>query len=407
MNRKGQLVLSAAVVAVAGLVVATVAVTDDGGGGDAGSGSEHANHGAVAVSGEIQPVSLDAEQARRIGVTYATATIRTLTRELTTVGNVVYDETRLANVNPKIEGWVEELYVDFTGAPVRRGEPLVAVYSPMLVSAQEELLLARRLADQASAGGGERARSNAEDLLQSARRRMRYWDISDDQIRRIEESGTTQRTVVLHSPVSGIVVEKMVVQGARIMPGMDIYRIADLSRVWVEGDVFEKDLSLVRLNQDARISFEAYPGEVFAGRVTYVYPSVDTESRTGRIRIELDNPGLRIRPGMYARIELESRGARPALLIPRSAVHYTGDRAMVFVRDASGVLRSRDVTVGLVAGNDIEVLAGLTEGEVVVTSANFLIDAEANMGASAGAMDGMNTGPGGEPAPASQDHTGH
>jgi Cu(I)/Ag(I) efflux system membrane fusion protein len=189
---------------------------------------------------------------------------------------------------------------------------------------------------------------------------------------------------------------------------MDVYRIADLSRVWVEGEVFEKDLSLVQLGQEAKVSFEAYPGDVFAGRVTYVYPTVSVESRTGRIRIELANADLRLRPGMYARVEIASEPGRQALMIPRSAVHFTGERSLVFVRGAGGVLSPREVTAGLVADGDIEVLAGLAEGEVVVSSANFLIDAEANMGSS---MSGMEMGPDSTSddadAPPAMDHSGH
>lgn len=398
MSTRKQIILSLGLVALALVVVAGFAFTSRGDAAQ-GGGMEGHNHAAMTAGGdELQPVRLDPESARRIGVTYATATRRSFSRSISTVGNVTYDETRLANVNPKIEGWVEKLYVDFTGAPVRRGQPLFAVYSPMLVAAQEELILARRLADQAVAGGGERATVNANDLLASARRRLSYWDVPEEQIRRIEETGVPRKTLVLNSPASGIVVEKMVVEGARIMPGMDLYRIADLSRVWVEGEVFEKDLSLVALGQTARVTFEAYPGEVFVGRITYVYPTVAVESRTGRIRVELANPDLRLRPGMYATVELEAAAEGPALMIPRSAVHFTGERSLVFVRGAGDVLSPREITTGLLADGHIEVLAGLAEGEVVVSSANFLIDAEANMGSS---MEAMAT------TPAASGHTGH
>jgi multidrug efflux pump subunit AcrA (membrane-fusion protein) len=340
MTTNKQIILSVVVVLAAATPVALRVRSGEGGAGqEAAGGHDMAGMAAGAAGAEMQPVHLDDEAGRRIGVTYATASVKPLARAVSTVGNVTYDETRLANVNPKIEGWVEELYVDFTGAPVRQGEPLLAVYSPMLVAAQEELILARRLADEVAAGGGERATVNALDLLESARRRLRYWDIPDEEILRIEESGTPRKTLVLQSPASGIVVEKMVVQGARIMPGMDIYRIADLSRVWIEGEVFEKDLSLVRLAQTARVSFEAYPGEVFTGRVTYVYPTVSVEARTGRIRVELANPDLRLKPGMYAKVDLRVDDGRSALVVPRSAVHFTGERSLVFVRDAGGVLR--------------------------------------------------------------------
>ena len=408
MSTRRQIGLSLGLVALALIVVGAFAFTSRGEAAQEERAQGH-DHAAMTAGGdELRPVSLDPESARRIGVTYATATRQSFARFVSTVGNVTYDETRLVNVNPKIEGWVEKLYVDFTGAPVRRGQPLLAVYSPMLVAAQEELILARRLADEAAAGGGERAMVNARDLLASARRRLSYWDVPEAQIRRIEETGTPQKTLVLNAPASGIVVEKMVVEGARIMPGMDLYRIADLSRVWVEGEVFEKDLSLVRLGQTARVSFEAYPGEVFVGPITYVYPTVDVASRTGRVRVELANPDLRLRPGMYAKVDLEAAAERPALMIPRSAVHFTGERSLVFVRGAGDVLAPREVTTGLLAGGHIEVLAGLAEGEVVVSSANFLIDAEANMGSSMSAMEAApGSGPDDAAAAPATDHTGH
>ena len=411
MNTRKQVVLSLGLVVAAAGVVGAYSI---GGKGEVAqsAGAEGHDHAAMAAAGggEARPVRLDAESARRIGVTYAVATVKSLSRTVRTFGNVTYDETRLSNVNPKIEGWVERLYVDFTGAPVRAGQPLLAVYSPMLVAAQEELILARRLSEEAAARGGERATANALDLLASARRRLRYWDVPEEEILRIEQSGEPQKTLILNAPASGIVVEKMVVEGMRIMPGMDLYRIADLSRVWVEGEVFEKDLSLVHVDQPTRVTFEAYPGEVFEGRVTYVYPTVSVEARTGRVRVELDNPGLRLKPGMYARIELRGHESSTGLTIPRSAVHITGERALVFVRNEDGTLVHRQITTGLVAGDDLEVLAGLSEGEVVVSSANFLIDAEANMGTSMGAMETDSVATGGDmdmaPAPAGG-HEGH
>lgn len=397
MSKRKQIAISIVLVAVSAAAVAAYSLTQ--GPANAPSAAGH-NHGTmVAGDDAARPVSLDPESARRIGVTYATATIRPFRRTVSTVGNVAYDETRLANVNPKIEGWVERLYVDFTGAPISKGQPLLSIYSPMLVSAQEELILASRLVQNAAGSESTRSSRNAQELLESARRRLRYWDIPEEQIARIEESGTPQKTLTLMAPASGIVIEKSVVEGARVMPGMDLYRIADLSRVWIEGEVFEKDLSLVRLGQTALVTFEAYPGETFSGTVTYVYPTVSIEGRTGRIRVELSNAGLRLKPGMYAKLELEAAAARPALMIPRSAVHFTGERALVFLRGADGTLMHREITTGLIAGSDIEVLAGLAEGDVVVSSANFLIDAESSMGSS------MESGGSEETAPdqASQD----
>lgn len=389
-----QIVVSVAIVAIAGASVAVYALTSDGG-SEAGTAAAH-NHGAAASSEKASPVRLDPERARRIGVTYATAEAGPMASVVRTVGSITYDETRLVTVNPKIEGWVEKLFVDFTGAPVTKGQPLMAVYSPMLVSAQEELILARRLLDGAAPGGT--ASTNAQELLVAARRRLSYWDIPAADIARIERTGQPQKTLVLRAPASGLVVEKAVLQGQRIMPGMDLYRIADLSTVWVEGEVFEKDLGLVVLGSSARISFEAYPGQSFSGKVTYVYPTITTDSRTGRVRIELPNRNLQFKPGMYATMEFAVPVHATGIHIPRSAVLQTGERTMVFVRTADGSLQPRQITAGTATTEHIEVLSGLQEGEVVVASANFLVDAESNLGASLDAM---------QPKPAADPHAGH
>ena len=398
MSTKKQILISVILLVLAGGAVGyyslQAAPASDSG------GMEGHNHAAMSGGGDgdqLNPVQLTDQAARRIGVTFAAVERKPLDREVRTVGTVEYDETRLANLNPKIDGWVERLYVDFTGAPVRKGQPMIDVYSPKLVTAQEELILARRLADGAS---GERAQKNAQDLLESARRRLAYWDIPADQIARIEESGKPTKTLTLRAPASGIVVEKNVVEGGRIMPGMDVYEIADLSTVWVEGEVFEKDLSLATEGQTAEVTFQAYPGEVFRGRITFVYPTVSMESRTGKVRVELPNPDLRLRPGMYANIRLRVDGHHAGLAVPRSAVLFTGERALVFVRHDDGTLVPHEVTTGLVAGNEIEVLSGLHEGQEVVTSASFLIDAESNLGASMGDMEAMEGGD-------ATDHAGH
>jgi RND family efflux transporter MFP subunit len=417
MNARRQLLLSAAVVGVAlGTVGLYAALASPDAAPETAEGHDHATMAAGGGEG-AKSVQLDADAARRIGVTYAIATLKPLQREVRTIGSVTYDETRLVNFNPKIEGWIERLHVDFTGAAVQEGQPLMDVYSPMLVSAQEELILARRLLDESSAGGSERARASAVELLEASRRRLRYWDVSAAEIARIEQTGTPRRTLTLRSPASGIVVEKSAIEGSRIMPGMDLFRIADLSRVWIDGEVFEKDLSLVRIGQHADVTFEAYPGEVFDALVSYVYPIVSLDSRTGKVRLELANPGLRLKPGMYAQVALHSAAARQALVVPRAAVHYTGTRSLVFVRHGE-TLMPHEVTTGHVAGSEIEILAGIDPGMQVVSSANFLIDSESNMGTSMTTTPGIDLdGPGGgagaagdadgqAPAPANP-HAGH
>jgi len=347
------------------------------------------DHSAMASADEAQPVTLSPDASRRIGVTYAVVESGTLSRTVRTVGFVTYDETRLASVNPKIEGWVEHLYVDFTGAPVREGDALLDVYSPALVTAQEELLLARDLLAEAQEHGSDRTVLNAEDLLAAARRRLAYWDIPEEEIHRIEEQGQVTKTLTLRAPASGIVLKKNVVDGARIMPGMNLFEIADLDRIWVEAEVFEKDLSLISQGQPGVVTFDAYPGESFGGSVTYVYPTVSSAGRTGRVRLELPNPGLRIKPGMYAQVELQGPPLGPTLLVPRSAVLQTGERSVVFHRMAGGELHPVEVVTGLSADDKIQILSGLEEGQTVVSSATFLIDAESNLGAAMAGMAGM------------------
>lgn len=384
MSNSRQILVSVGLVAVVASFVAIQLRSNEPAQVDGGEG-EH-NHAAMSAgTGSRQPVVLDAEASRRIGVTFATVEHRELPFSVNTVGTVVYDETRLTSVSPKIGAWVEHLTVDFTGAPVTAGAPLMEIYSPDLVSAQEELVLAARLVRDATA---DRARRNAEELLASARRRLAYWDIPEDEISRIEESGEPTKTLTLNSPASGIVVEKNVVKGDRIMPGTTVFRIADLSRVWIEAEVFEKDLGLVAEGQHAEVTFEAYPGERFEAQVTYVHPTVSMQSRTARVRLELPNPTLALRPGMYAQIELHSLPTRATLVVPRSAVIATGQRALVFVQDDAGALIPREVVLGRTADRFIQILDGLTRGERVVSSAAFLVDAESNLGTMTGAAEG-------------------
>ena len=349
--------------------------------------AEHA-HGVAATNDGGQPVVLSAAAAGRIGVTYTTVTSGPLTKEVRTVGQVTFDETRVKVIAPKIDGWVERLYVNFTGQSVGVGAPLLQIYSPMLVTAQEELLLARRLTTAVEAGTPDAVRS-ADELLRSARRRLAYWDIPEREIADIERTGAVQRTLTLRAPVGGVVVDKGVLAGQRIMAGETLYRVADLSVVWIEGEVFEQDLAAVRTGLPVRAEFEAFPGERWNGRITYVYPTLNPETRTARVRVELANPGGRLKPGMYATFLFTSTGRGDVLSVPRSAVLSTGERSLVFVRREDGRLEPRTVRVGGAAGDRVQVLAGLVAGETVVTSATFLIDAESNLGSALGGMGNM------------------
>jgi len=346
------------------------------------------NHVAPQAAAAATPVMISGDVARRIGVTYAPVIMAPLAREIRTVGQVTFDETRLTSVSPRIDGWVEQLYVNFTGQFVRRGDPLFSIYSPMLVTAQEELVLARRLAVDVSSGTPEAARG-ATDLVAAARRRLLYWDVPDADVARLEATGEVQRTVTLRAPVSGYVVDKPVLAGQQIMAGTAVYKIADLSVVWVEGDVFEQDIGLVRVGQRVTVEVEAYPGERFNGRVEYVNPTLNADSRTLRVHVHLANPGLRLKPGMYATILLTETAGGPVMSVPRSAVLETGTRALVFVKRSDGMLEPRAVVPGAANADRIAIVSGLSPSDSVVASATFLIDAESNLKSVIDAMAGM------------------
>ena len=350
-----------------------------------------ANSGAS----KAMAVTLSAEQSRRIGVTYAVVTLAPVRREIRTVGLVTFDETRVKTISPKVEGWIERLLVNYTGQFVARGQPLLTIYSPMLVTAQEELLLAKRLRRDVREGTTD-ARKGAEELIESARRRLSYWDISPNEISAIENSGQIRKTLTLRSPYGGYVLEKGALEGQRVMMGDALYKIADLSVVWVEGEVFEQDLPAVRLGQQVVLEFEALAGQAMAGPITYIYPTVNPETRTAKVRVALVNQGMRLKPGMYATLRTTGSASVATLGVPRSAVLQTGERNLVFVKAGNGQLQPREVKVGAASDDRIEILSGLHAGETVVASATFLVDAESNLGSLLGGMGnmpGMDIGP--------------
>ena len=345
------------------------------------------NHAATPTSDSARAVMLSTEAARRIGVTYAPVILGPLDRVVRTVGIVTYDETMLKSVTARVDGWVDQLHVNFTGQAVRVGEPLFDLYSPMVVAAQQELLLARRLNRDLSTGTSEAVQSS-DDLLQSARRRLLYWEIPPDQIRQIEESGEIRKTVTFRSPVNGVVIEKSVLAGQRLMAGEAVYRIADLSIVWLDGEVYERDLPSVRLGGQVVAEFQALPGDIRTGRISYVYPTINPETRTARVRVTLANPGLLLKPGMYSTFSFAA-ASEPVLSVPRSAILSTGKRNLVFVKMPDGMLVPREVSLGQATDDRLEILAGLVVGDTVVSSATFLVDAESNLGSLLGGMGNM------------------
>ena len=328
-------------------------------------------------SGDTVRIGLD--KVQKLGVQSAAAEMRALVRPLRAVGTVQVDERNLRSVSPRFDGYIEVLHVDQTGQAVRRGQPLMEIWSPDLVLAEEEYLAARRSA-QALDNASPEARNAARGLADGALARLRNWEIDGARVERLKQGGQPARLLTLASPVTGVVLEKRAVQGMRFTAGEELYRIADLSTVWVIADVFEQDLSRVKVGQTASVTFDALPGETFSGKVTFIYPTLTADTRTGKVRIQLANPRGDLRPALYGTVEIAAPvAAQPVLTVPDSAVLDTGARQVVLVERGEGLYEPREVRTGARAGGYVEVLDGLKAGEKVVVSANFLIDAESNL----------------------------
>jgi len=302
-----------------------------------------------------------------------------------TVGRIDYDEKRIGIVSPKISGWIEELYADFTGRFVRKGEPLLTIYSPELVSTQEEYLLALKARQDWSKSPFSEVSEGGTLLVDSARRRLRLWDISDAQVKALEESREPKKTLTLYSPFTGHVLEKMVNKGQFVDAGMALFKIADLSVVWLIADIYESELSAIRVGQPAAIQMSYYPGEIFTGKAIYIYPTMDAQTRTAKVRYEFANPHGKLKPEMFANVEITVR-LGDKLAVPEGAVIDTGIRKVVIVDRGSGYFEPREVRLGVKADEVFEVLDGLKAGERVVTSANFLIDSESKLKEAVGGM---------------------
>lgn len=328
------------------------------------------------------------ERVQRIGVTNETVDYRPLKRTIRTVGIVDYDEKKLYFVNTKVGGWIENLFVNTTGQIVNKGEPLLEIYSPDLVSTQQEYLEALKAVKAMKESPFEEIRKGAESLLTVTRQRLKYWDISEGQIRRLEQEGRIMRTMTIVSPVRGVVIEKPALKGMYINPGENLYKVADISTVWIQADIYEYEMPLVKLGQTANITFGSYPGKTFYGKVVYLYPYHEITTRTMKIRIELPNPDFRFMPTMYANVEIETVISQKALVVPDTAIIDTGERQIAIVDKGEGRFEPRLVKVGFKADGYTEVLSGLSQGERVVTSANFLIDSESNLRAALGGLAG-------------------
>ena len=323
-------------------------------------------------------VTLDGRRQQLMGVRTVPVTRRSLTPGVRATGLVVADETRQTDITLKVDGWIERLHVDYTGRAVTRGEPLFALYSPEMVAAQEEYLLAIQARGQLASSQVADAGPIAARLVDAARERLRAWDLPDAHVDALGRGGALARTIEFPAPASGVVIEKMAVEGMRVTAGQTLFRLVDLSRVWVEADVYEGELALLTTGTRANVRIDAFPGERFTARLTFVAPLVDQNTRTVRARFELPNPGGRLRPGMFAAVDVTAP-SREALTIPTDALIETGRRKIVFVSEGDGYYTPRDVHIGPRADGQVEILDGLSEGERVASAALFFLDSESQL----------------------------
>ncbi len=342
----------------------------------------------VPVSGAAAgTVEIDAVTQQNIGVRTAPVEVRSISRDLRATGVFAASDRAREVVSLKVSGWVERLYVDAEGDRVRAGQPLLELYSPQLVSTQEEYLLALRNRELLGGGDGDR-------LVEAARRRLALFDISPAQIERLESTGEVTRTLTIYAPASGTVVEKRVVEGMQATAGMALMEIVDLSRLWLQVDVPEQDLGWVDVGTRAVVRLESQPGTELTGQVEYVYDTLDPATRTGTARVSVPNPGRRIKPGMFATATLFGAPSEAHPTVPSEAVIRTGDEAVVILALGEGQFRPQPVTLGEEGEGAVQILAGLDGGETIVTSAQFLIDSEARLAAAVGAMAaGTDTAP--------------
>jgi Cu(I)/Ag(I) efflux system membrane fusion protein len=332
-------------------------------------------------------IAIPAGTRQLIGVRSAPVGYSTLEQEIRAVGIVEYDQRKLTQVNLRVSGWVQEVFVNSIGQLVRKGEPLFTLYSPDLLATQDEYLLALRSQAQLASSPLAEVKSGAAALVDSARERLRLWNLTDAQITALERRGKAEAVLTVYAPASGAVLKREALPGNFVEPGTTLYELADLSTVWIHGDIYEYEIAAVKLNQPAEVAFDAYPGETFRGKVGYIYPTLNEATRTVRVRVELPNPQLKLKPGMYSNVTLRTASGK-ALVVPKEAVLDTGLRQLVFLDRGQGVYQPYPVKLGRRSQEYVEVLEGIKEGERVVTSANFLLDAESKL-ASAGSMQAM------------------
>jgi len=350
----------------------------------------YADEQQTAAAGPLPPGAVQISPARQqlMGVTTALAEYRPIVKTIRTVGQVAIDETLLAQVHVRVSGWIQKVFVDYTWQPVTKGEALFTVYSPDLLATEQEYLLALRARQSLGSSPYQEVSSGTESLLEAARRRLTLWDLTDAQIDQLQKSGEAQHEIAFYAPASGYVMERKAYPNQYVTPDTELYKLVDLSRIWVQADVYEFEMPSVSLGQEATMTTESLPGTTFEGRVVFVYPDVKADTHTGTVRLEFPNPELKLKPGMFVNVELHKSFGRQ-LTVPADAVLDSGTRQLVFVDLGKGGFAPREVQVGERTQDYIAILRGLRAGERVVTRANFLIDSESNLRQSMEGMAGM------------------
>jgi RND family efflux transporter MFP subunit len=334
-------------------------------------------------------IKIDPVVVQNIGVKVEGVVKRKLNKTIRAAGKVDYDERRVYTVNSKIMGWVEKLYVDYTGKLIHKGEPLMELYSPELVSTQEEYLQALKYRKKLEESSLEEARKGSDNLIQSAKRRLQYWDIPESEITALEKRGTPNKTMTIYSPADGIVMEKMVQKGQNIMGGMELYKIADLSTVWVLAEVYQYELPWVKVGGQVEIELSYLPGKLFKGTITYIYPYLSMETKTAKVRVEVTNTqNFELKPDMYATVKLSSPVTVYDVAVPDEAIIRSGERNVAVISLGGGYFDPRDVRLGVSANGYVQILDGIREGEKIVVSSQFLIDSESNLKAAISQMAG-------------------
>ena len=330
-------------------------------------------------------VHLSPAKQQLIGVQTSTVQREKLFRTIRAVGQLTADETKLAHVHLKVSGWIDQVYVDYVGKLVKKGEPLFTLYSPDLVSTEQEYLIARKGKQYLGSSSFPEASQGADSLLNSARERLRLWDISDEQIKKLDETGEVTRTLTFYSPIDGFVLDRKAFPQTNATPDMELYTMADLSTIWATAEIYEFEVPFVRVGQQAQMELSYFPGKTYSGRVTYIYPTVDPQTRTVKVRLEFPNPDFELKPQMYSDVMLNIDYGNP-VVVPQAAVLDSGERQTVFVALDDGYFAPREIKTGAKVDEKVIVLSGLKPGETIVTSGNFLIDSESRLSSAMGGM---------------------